>query len=160
MNELTAAVTLAQLRKLDRLIARLRLNKRRFREAIGEIAGMDWRTLPDPQGECATLLTVLFDSSERASAVARSLDTTTVVNSGWHVYSNMEHVLHFLKEHGRPHEKGDYPRTDDILARAINLSVGVVDRGVGAGFGITVNSTEDEIRHAAARFRDAAAAVQ
>lgn len=159
MNELTAAVTLAQLRKVDRLVARLRANKRRFREAIGEIAGMAWRTLPDPQGECATLLTVIFDSSERASAVARSLGTITVDDSGWHVYSNMEHVLQFLKEHGRPHEKGAYPRTDDILARAINLSVGVVDRGIGAGFGINVNSTEDEIRHAAVRFREAAAAV-
>ncbi|MBE3097328.1 MAG: DegT/DnrJ/EryC1/StrS family aminotransferase, partial [Planctomycetes bacterium] len=160
MNELTAAVALAQLRKVDRLVARLRLNKRRFREAIGEIAGVAWRTLPDPQGECATLMTALFDSSERASAVARSLDTTTVANSGWHVYSNMEHVLQFLKEHGRPHEFGAYPRTDDILARAINLSVGVVDRGIGAGFGINVNSSEDQIRHAAARFREAAAAVR
>jgi dTDP-4-amino-4,6-dideoxygalactose transaminase len=160
MNELTAAVALAQLRKVDRLVGVLRENKRQLREALGEIPGMSYRTLHDPQGECATLLTVIFDSPERAAAVAARLDTTAVAHSGWHVYSNMEHVLRFLKENGRPHARGAYPRTDEILARTINLSVGVVDRGLGAGFGINVNSTGNEIRQAAAAFRAAAAAAR
>lgn len=160
MNELTAAVALAQLRKLDRLVATLRAKKRRFRQEIGEIPGMRYRTRHDGDGECATLLTVLFDSAARAAAVAAQLDTTTVARSGWHVYSNMEHVAAFLKEHGRPCGLGAYPQTDAILARAINLSVGVVDRGLGAGFGIDINSTDDGIVRAAARFRGAAASVQ
>jgi len=50
-----------------------------------------------------------------------------------------------------------YPRTDDILARAINLSVGVVDAGLGAAFGINVRSTDDEIDRAAETFRQACA---
>jgi len=160
MNELTAAVALAQLRKSDRLVATLRENKRRFREAIGKVPGMRYRTLHDPEGECATLLTVLFDSADRAADVAARLNTTTVAQSGWHVYSNMEHVLAFLREHGRPHAIGAYPRTDDLLARAINLSVGVVDRGLGAAFGININSTDGEIDRAAATFREAVAPVQ
>jgi dTDP-4-amino-4,6-dideoxygalactose transaminase len=158
MNELSAAVALAQLRKLDRLLAVLREKKRRFRAAIGEVPGMKYRTLHDPEGECATLLSVLFDSAEHASSVAARLDSTTVANSGWHVYANMEHLLEFLKEHGRPHARGAYPRTDDILARAINLSVGVVDRGLGAGFGINIHSTADDIQASATRFREAAGA--
>jgi dTDP-4-amino-4,6-dideoxygalactose transaminase len=160
MNELTAAVALAQLRKSDRLVATLRENKRRFREAIGKVPGMRYRALHDPEGECATLLTVLFDSADRAADVAARLNTTTVAQSGWHVYSNMEHVLAFLREHGRPHAIGAYPRTDDLLARAINLSVGVVDRGLGAAFGININSTDGEIDRAAATFREAVAPVQ
>ena len=121
---------------------------------------MAYRTLHDAQGECATLLTVIFDSADRAADVAGRLNTTTVARSGWHVYSNMEHVLAFLREHGRPHAKGAYPRTDDLLARAINLSVGVVDRGLGAAFGININSTDEDIHRAAAAFRAAAAPVQ
>ena len=158
MSELSAAVALAQLRKLDRLLAVLREKKREFRAAIGEVPGMKYRALHDAEGECATLLSVLFDSAERTSAVAARLGSTTVTDSGWHVYANMEHVLEFLKEHGRPHAKGAYPRTDDILARAINLSVGVVDRGLGAGFGINIDSTAGEIHACAARFREAAGA--
>lgn len=160
MNELTAAVALAQLRKSDRLVATLREKKRRFREAIGDVPGMRYRTLHDPDGECATLLTVFFDSADRAAAVADRLNTTTVAQSGWHVYSNMEHVLAFLREHGRPHAIGAYPRTDDLLARAINLSVGVVDRGLGAAFGINITSTDGEIHQAAATFRGAVAPVR
>ncbi len=37
----------------------------------------------------------------------------------------------------------------------INLSVGVVDAGLGAGFGINIDSTDEEIERAADAFRNA-----
>ena len=37
------------------------------------------------------------------------------------------------------------PKTDSFLNRAINISVGVSDAGLGSAFGITVTSTEKEI---------------
>jgi dTDP-4-amino-4,6-dideoxygalactose transaminase len=157
MNELTGAVALAQLRKLDRLLATLREKKAKLKERLAGIPGVRFRKLPDPGGECATLCTVLFDDPERAARVAERLGTTTVDRSGWHVYANMEHVNRWLSERGRPHGKGAYPRTDDILSRAINLSVGVVDAGLGAAFGIDVRSTDEEIERAASEFRTACA---
>jgi 8-amino-3,8-dideoxy-alpha-D-manno-octulosonate transaminase len=114
-----------------------------------------FRRLPDPAGECATLLTVLFDDPGRAGRVAAALGTTTVDRSGWHVYSNMEHVGRWLAERGRPHGKGAYPRTDELLSRAVNLSVGVVDAGLGSAFGISVKSTDEEIERTARAFRAA-----
>ncbi len=71
----------------------------------------------------------------------------------------MEHVNRYLREAGRPHGKGAYPRTDDILSRTINLSVGVVDAGLGSGFGININSTDEEIDRVATEFRTACEAV-
>jgi 8-amino-3,8-dideoxy-alpha-D-manno-octulosonate transaminase len=155
MNEITGAIALGQFRKIDRIIAALREKKRKFKEQIGEIPGAHFRKLNDASGECGTLLTVLFDDPARAANVASSLGTKTVDKSGWHVYANMEHVERFLKEHGLPHGKGAYPRTDDILLRAINLSVGVVDAGLGAAFGVNINSADAEITEAAKRFRAA-----
>lgn len=58
---------------------------------ISGVPGLRFRTLHDPAGECATILTVLFDSPEKAARFSRRLGTTTVDKSGWHVYSNMEH---------------------------------------------------------------------
>jgi hypothetical protein len=87
--------------------------------------------------------------------VACTLGTKTVDQSGWHVYANMEHVNRYLKEHGQPYGQGAYPRTDDLLSRAINLSVGVVDAGLGAAFGININSTDAQIAVAAQQFRAA-----
>jgi 8-amino-3,8-dideoxy-alpha-D-manno-octulosonate transaminase len=68
----------------------------------------------------------------------------------------MEHVLKHLKSIGQPHVKGAYPKTDDILSRAMNISIGVVDGGLGAGWGININSTDDDIEAAAIQFIDEA----
>jgi len=155
MTELTGAVALAQFRKMDKIIGVLRTKKRKFKELIADIKGFRFRTLSDPEGDCGTLCTVIFDSAEKAARISQRLGTVTVNQSGWHVYTNMEHFNRFLKNKGRPHGKGAYPRTDDILNRAVNLSVGVVDPGLGAAFGININSSDDEIKQTAETFRKA-----
>jgi len=155
MNELTGAVALAQLRKLDGILATLRGKKAKFKERITGLPGMRFRKLNDPAGDCATLCTVIFDSPERAGKVAAAVGTTTVDRSGWHVYANMEHFNEYLKKKDLPHGRGAYPVTDGILSRSINLSVGVVDAGLGAAFGIHIDSTDAEIERAADVFKKA-----
>jgi dTDP-4-amino-4,6-dideoxygalactose transaminase len=155
MNELTGAVALAQLRKLDQIVLKLRAKKKYFKSLLLADGGVHFRTLNDPDGECATLCTVIFDSRERAARVSELLETKTVDQSGWHVYANMEHVNQHLKEIGQPYGKGAYPGTDDILSRSINLSVGVVDEGLGSGFGINLRSSSEEIARTAEKFNQA-----
>jgi dTDP-4-amino-4,6-dideoxygalactose transaminase len=156
MNELTGAVALGQLSKLDAIITTLRDKKSRFKRAVEEarLPGLYFRTLNDPE-ECATLLTVLFEDSGACAEVAKALGVSRVSESGWHVYNNMEHILALTDSQGSPrYRKHMLPRTDDILNRAINLSVGVVDPGLGAGFGINVLATDAEIDRIAKTFVD------
>lgn len=155
MNEITAAVGLAQLGKIDRIIDTLRQKRSKFKNLISDTDGFKFRTLYDPAGDCATVCTVIFDTREQAVKVSKALGSKTVDQSGWHVYSNMEHILNHLKQIGQPHTKGSYPKTDDILSRAMNISVGVVDGGLGTGWGININSTDAEIEAAAKQFIDA-----
>jgi 8-amino-3,8-dideoxy-alpha-D-manno-octulosonate transaminase len=157
VNELLGAVALAQLRKIDRITSTLREKKNKLKQMISGIKDFKFRTLNDPEGECGTLCTVIFNSAEKAAQVSKSIGTTTVDHSGWHVYANMEHVNRYLKEIGQPYGKGAYPKTDDILSRSINLSIGVVDAGLGSAFGINIDSTDDEIKAAADTFRAACA---
>ena len=152
MNELTAAVAIAQLNKLDKIVATLREKRTKLKKYISEAKGFKFRTLNDPSGDCATLCTVIFDTKEMAAKVSKTLGSKTIDQSGWHVYANMEHVLEHLKSVGQPHTKGSYPKTDDILSRSMNISVGVVDGGLGAGWGININSTDTEIEAAAEQF--------
>ena len=97
--------------------------------------------------------------------MAARLGTTTVSQSGWHVYSNMEQILEKRTTAARgcpfdcasypchqEYTRGMLPQTDDILSRSINLSVGVVDKGLGAGFGITPHSSDEEIELKSAEF--------
>jgi dTDP-4-amino-4,6-dideoxygalactose transaminase len=155
MNEITAAVGLAQLKKIDKIIGTLRQKRSKFKSLIAATGGFKFRTLNDPAGDCATVCTVIFDTREQAVKVSKALGSKTVDQSGWHVYSNMEHILNHLKQIGQPHTKGSYPRTDDILSRAMNISVGVVDGGLGTGWGININSTDAEIEAAAKQFNAA-----
>jgi dTDP-4-amino-4,6-dideoxygalactose transaminase len=159
VNELLGAMALAQLRKIDRIVATLRAKKAKLKSMISDVGGFQFRNLGDPQGECATLCTVIFDSAEKAAAISKALGTKTIDQSGWHVYANMEHINRHLEQLGQPHGKGAYPRTDDILSRAMNISVGVVDGGLGSAFGINIDSSDEEIQDVARRFRKACAAT-
>ena len=160
MNELTGAFALGQLEKLDRILGMLRDKKEKFKKLVAEakIPGMSFRRLSDPE-ECATLLVVIFDEARRAQRVAKELGTKTVSESGWHVYNHMEQILAVIDEGGRKRYRAHMlPRTDEILGRSIALSVGVVDPGLGAGFGINVLSSDEQIAGAAERFIRAARA--
>ncbi|HUT62382.1 MAG TPA: DegT/DnrJ/EryC1/StrS family aminotransferase [Anaerolineae bacterium] len=155
VNELVGALARAQLRKIDHITSTLRIKKNIFKNAISDMKGFKFRILNDPEGECGTLCTVIFDRPEKAANVSKALGTITVDHSGWHVYANMEHVNRYFKEIGQPYGKGAYPRTDDILSRSINISIGVVDAGLGSSFGININSTYEEIKAATDTFQKA-----
>ena len=155
MNELTAAVALAQFQKLEYIINTLHEKRKLLKKLIGNIEGVRFRTLNDSEGDCATLCTVIFDTREQAVRVSMALGSKTIDQSGWHVYFNMEHVLNYLKQAGQPHSKGSYPKTDDILSRSMNISIGVVDGGLGAGWGINILSDNTEIEKRAHEFKAA-----
>ena len=167
MTELTAAVLLAQLRKLDTILSHLRTNKRRFKDAIADLPGLEFREITSPEGECATLLTVILPSEEVARKIAKALGSKVVADSGWHVYSNMEQILEkrTITAEGCPftcpyykggevkYWKGMLPQTDDLLSRAINISIGVWDPGLGAASGVTMRDGFEAVDDRAAEFR-------
>jgi hypothetical protein len=81
------------------------------------------------------------------------LGSKTITHSGWHVYNNMEQLLAYQDSSGaHPYRKNMLPQTDRLLGCSINLSVGVVDPGLGADFGITPLSTPEEIDQKADEF--------
>jgi len=59
------------------------------------------------------------------------------------------------KEYGKDIEYKAHmlPKTDDILSRTVNISIGVVDPGIGAGYGINIYSTDGEIREVSEKIK-------
>jgi 8-amino-3,8-dideoxy-alpha-D-manno-octulosonate transaminase len=145
MNELTGAVALAQLRKLDNMLNKLRENKEKVKDGLSGLNDFSYRILNDPAGECATVLTLIFKSRQKAKDTAARLNTNTLNNSGWHIYYNMEHILKYLKDNGTNIGKGSFPRSDDILERSLNITIGLICPAIQAVFGININSSEKEI---------------
>jgi len=152
---------LVQLKKVESIKRTLKEKKKRFKDGIKDIKGISFRTLPDPDGELGTILTVILPDKEVAYNIGKALKSGVVSGSGWHVYNNMEHILGkkvvtkegcpftcpYYKDKGGSveYKKGMLPKTDEILDRAINISIGVLDPGLGAGYGININSNNDEI---------------
>ena len=103
-----------------------------------------------------------FSILELAAKFCEKAGTSVIARSGWHVYNNMEQILdkktwtnaHPFHQDGRTYAKNMLPITDDILERAVNISVGVVDKGLGAGTGININSTTEEINMVAKNIRE------
>jgi len=167
MTELVAAVLLVQLKKIEFIKEKLKEKKKRFKDGIKDIKGISFRKLPDPHGEICTLLTVLFPNEKIARRIGRDLGCGVIADSGWHVYGNMEHVLDkkvvtgegcpftcpYYKGGTVEYHKGMLPKTDSILGRAINISIGVSDPGLGSGYGITIKSDESEIDKKLEHFR-------
>ena len=150
MNELTGAVALAQVRKLDNILALLKAKKARMKAGLSGIDGVGFRKIND-EGECCTLLTIIMDTKEKAEAFSAKAGVKPLASSGWHVYNNMEQILNKKMAQAYPYGKDvSYhahmlPKTDDLLDRAFNISIGVVDAGVGAAIGININSSDDAI---------------
>jgi dTDP-4-amino-4,6-dideoxygalactose transaminase len=168
-TELQAAVLLGQIRKLPTMLDHLRANKKRFKAGIADLPRLEFREVIDPQDEIGTILTVILPTAEIARQIAHDLGSGVVAEAGWHVYNNMEHLLeqrvvnpvgcsfscpHYAERGGEMrYWKGMLPQTDELLARSINISVGVSDPGLGASFGVAVTDDLDVVDQRAAEFR-------
>lgn len=65
VNEFTGGVLLAQLRKLDRIVADVRANARRVYEGIRDLPGLCLRQRADPEGELGSAVFLGFSSKPR-----------------------------------------------------------------------------------------------
>ena len=143
MNELQGALGLAQLRKLDYIIAEQKKNKKIVKDALAQVAGVKFRTLPDPEGDSATFLA--FNLPEEKAALkfqkllsAGGLDTTCYKNNLWHYVPNWEHFLAFSTASSKKYPFKDkankgkvkysrksIPFAEDILSRTLVMGISV-----------------------------------
>lgn len=169
MNELTAAVANAQLKKLPKIRGILHENKKLLKSYIADIPEITFRKILDEEGDVGNLLTFFLPSAKQAQKLANLLQCTTISSSGWHVFSNMEHFLNkntvtdekcpftcpYYKGEEIEYTKDMLPQTTDLLERGINISVGVSDAGLGSAFGINITSTPVEIEEKGKFLRNA-----
>ncbi|MGW1992963.1 DegT/DnrJ/EryC1/StrS family aminotransferase [Embleya sp. NPDC001921] len=173
MTEFTAAISRAQLARLDAVLAHLRALERQLTEAIGTRDGLARRRLHDVDGNCATVAVYLFDDREAADQVAAGLGSKTLLHSPKHHYGGLPELRALADPRqpscpfrpvesparGHTYRPGALPRTDDVLARSVALTVGLTDTYLGADFGVDVFSRPHDIAAAADKFRATVDAV-
>jgi 8-amino-3,8-dideoxy-alpha-D-manno-octulosonate transaminase len=143
MNELQGALGLAQLRKLDWLIAEQKKNKQLIKDELAAVPGVQFREIPDPAGDTATFLAFNFPDSATAAAFQKALgengvDTVCFKNNLWHYVPNWEHFQAWSTANSQrfpftnPLYRGkiDYgrhliPQAEDILGRTLVMGISV-----------------------------------
>ena len=142
MNELQGAIGLAQLRKLDRVIAAQRKNQAAVMEALSGVPGIKFRGMPDPEGDSATFLAFNLPAEEQTKAFqkalkAEGLDTVRFKDNFWHYVPNWEHFLakstaNSLKNpfSDPRNRKATYsrkaiPHAEDLLGRTLIMGISV-----------------------------------
>lgn len=145
MGELEGALALAQFRKLDGLLSRMRANKKRILDGIGKIDGLKFRRLVDPQGDTAICVIFFTDTVELCekfvkALVAEGVDTMHLYHKDipdWHISS---HWLHMINQRTPTDDNCPYkcplrnapppdysvdmcPKTNDLCSRAVHINV-------------------------------------
>ncbi|MCU1274437.1 MAG: Glutamate--UDP-2-acetamido-2-deoxy-D-ribohex-3-uluronic acid aminotransferase cofactor [Bryobacterales bacterium] len=138
MSEFTGGVLVAQLRKLDRIVASVRANARRVYDGIRDLPGIKTRYLPDPEGELGSAVFISFENKtqcERFRAAMKAENVPAGNPGGSAILPVQPHIEHkrtvhpawpsFTSERGRSIQYGAAccARTIDILGRFAGVSL-------------------------------------
>ena len=138
ISELNAAVGLAQLRKLDRILEIQRRNKAAIKAALTGLPRIAFRQLPDSDGDSATFLSFFMPDLESARQAVKAL-AGAGVDGCFHWFDNNWHYLrqwdHFrgLKAAARLAVEAlpncpdlgavSLPASDAIMQRTISMQI-------------------------------------
>ena len=141
MNEVQGAIGLAQLRKLNRVLAAQRSHKAAIEAMLAPIPGLRFRAVPDPAGDSATHLAFNLPTEKEAKAFQKALkaegvDTVCFKDNFWHYVPNWEHFLArstaqtkspFTDPRNRKvtYTRKAIPHAEDILGRTLIMGIAV-----------------------------------
>lgn len=114
MTELQGAIGLAQLAKLDAIIAEQKRHKAAIKTALEKVDGVTFRDIPDREGDTATFLAFFLPDGEAARKfngvlAGEKAGAIYFKDNTWHFYPKWEHLLKGLTlcRTGWPFKRGD-----------------------------------------------------
>lgn len=144
MSELTGAVALAQFRKLDGIVSRMRANKKLIKDRIRDLKGLEFREVTDEAGDTAICLVWYLPRASQVEEYVHALQAEGVEAGGiynkgvpdWHMYPHWKMLIEKMMPTERgcpfncpvsgpaPEYKPDAcPQTMDILGRSVHLDI-------------------------------------
>ena len=79
MSEFTGAVLVAQMRKLDTIVAAMRTNGRRVYAALHDLPNVHYRQVPDPEGELVQRIYLEFPTKQLCDRYIRAMKAENVL---------------------------------------------------------------------------------
>jgi 8-amino-3,8-dideoxy-alpha-D-manno-octulosonate transaminase len=138
ISELNAAVGVAQLKKLDTILATQRRNKSILKEAMSGFSDVSFRTLPDESGDSATFLSFFLPNEGKTRNVLEALGREGVDGcfywyaNNWHYHRQWEHLKKMKAAARLPaeiletfsgYDKMEFPRSDGVMKKTISMQI-------------------------------------
>lgn len=145
MSELTGAVMLAQLGKMDSLLAAMRRNQKRIIDQIKDTKGIKVRPVNDPDGDTGICLIFYLDNKDKVEKFVDALNAEGIAAGGvfnagipdWHIYTHWKHVIEkktptlegcpwtcpFHKGEPVEYSEDMNPKTLEYLSRVVMLDI-------------------------------------
>lgn len=164
MMELQGAMGLAQLAKLDGMIASQKKNKAALKEAASKIPGVSFRTILDEAGDTATFLGFFLPDADKArevNAVLRENGAGAIAfgENTWHFYPQWEHLIagSTLARSGWPFNDQYSKKRVVYDADVLPASAAIMDRLLV--YQVPVNLSEEQLTKMTTALGKAAGAV-
>jgi 8-amino-3,8-dideoxy-alpha-D-manno-octulosonate transaminase len=139
ISELNAAVGVAQLRKLDTMMAIQRKHKAAIKSVMQQqFPQISFRHLPDPEGDSATFLSFMLPDEEMARTTAKQLNAAGVdacfywFDNNWHYIRKWQHLKKMLVAAKLPiqlyencpnYADVELPQSDAVMSRTISMLI-------------------------------------
>lgn len=139
MSELTGAVALVQVKRLEQLISNMRKNKRAIKAGLKKISGFEFRQMPDETGDIGVALSFYVKHKAMrdefiSRIAAEGIPLLTCYSglpiylknpqfqnvSSWH-WKNYPFSAPEMKQNIPSYKKGIYPICEDLLDREAHL---------------------------------------
>ncbi len=137
LGELNAAVGLAQMRKLNKILSLNKANKSVLKDGLSKVKGLTFRHMPDPDGDSATFLNFFLPTTALTQLAVEKLAEAGVGVAYW--YTNMYHFINqwdhvkelrsaaklAIHDLGAPqdYKNLELPQSQDVVGRLISLGI-------------------------------------
>jgi 8-amino-3,8-dideoxy-alpha-D-manno-octulosonate transaminase len=139
ISELHAAIGLAQVRKVDRVLEIQKKNHQQLKNALSQLSEVSFRVIPDPAGDSCTFLSWFLPTEEITRAVVTELKEQGILagnfywfDNNWHYIRKWDHLknataLHRLSDEQQKAltdlQTKDFSASDAVMGRCISTSI-------------------------------------
>lgn len=93
ISELNAAVGLAQIKKLDHILATQRKHNQLLRSYLQQVPGISFRVIPDPEGDNASFLSWFLPTEAQTQAAVAEMKAQGILAGNFYWYDNNWHYI-------------------------------------------------------------------
>jgi len=150
MNEMTAAVAVAQRRKVDDLRSHCRSLRDRIMDQIQDLSGLAFRRIPDPEGDSGFEIYFFLENellAQRFTKLLKEHNVNCTKMTGTYCHyarsycqNRQAHTAaaspfrEFSDWPAPGYRQEDFPRTEDLVNRFVTLTIGVRYREADADY--------------------------